>query len=172
MNGIQTRALDLLGNGVTPAQVAVALGVTESHISQMLSEEQFALAVAQRRYEKLQRHNETDDAYDAIEKQLLEKLKDCLGMMFNPDKILRAIQVINSAKRRGASAPDTTHMQQQIVTINMPVALLNQYIISSNSSNQITRVGEQDLVTIQPAQLLSSLKQRALTNEQPGSGKN
>lgn len=154
MSGKKTQALELLGSGVSPAQTALALGVSESLISQFMSEEEFSTAVVQKRYEKLAKYDKIDSVYDDIEAKLLEKLKDCLVFMTDSNKILRAIQVINGAKRRGSVESATPIQHQEIVTINMPTKIVNNYISQTSITNQITRVGDTDLVTIQPAALL------------------
>lgn len=154
MSSNRNRALDLLGSGVSPAQTALALGVSESLISQYMSEEEFSAAVVQKRYDKLAKYDKLDATYDTLESQLLEKLKDCMVFMTNPDKILRAIQVINGAKRRGTVESATPLQHQEIVTINMPTKIVNNYISQTSITNQITRVGDTDLITIQPSALL------------------
>src|SRR3989442_56905 len=99
----ESRALSLLGQGLGPEIVAAAVGASVSRISQLLSAPEFSAQVAELRYENLAKHNTRDNAYDSLEDTLIEKLKDCLPYMMRPMEILKAIQVINAAKRRGSS---------------------------------------------------------------------
>jgi len=158
-NATEEKAIKLLGSGCTPSQVATAIGVTESRISQLLATEEFAHAVASLRYEALAKHNETDAAYDSIEDALIEKLADVLPLMMRPMEILKAIQVINGAKRRGQSTPDQIINQQTVVNLTMPTQIINKF--SMNSNNQITNVGTQTLETIQSTSLLNQTKEKA-----------
>ena len=66
----EERALALLGSGVSPTAVAASLGITDSRISQLLSDENFAAEVATLRYQNLQKHNARDSAYDSLEDEV------------------------------------------------------------------------------------------------------
>lgn len=159
MNSLTTaesRALALLGNGIGPEQVAQAVGLTASRISQLLSDEQFAAQVAELRFEALSKHNERDSAYDSLEDELIEKMRDCLPLMVRPHEVLRAIQVINAAKRRGSSAPSSITEQHTIINLIMPTSILSEFSINAN--NQVVQAGDQPLVTIQSGTLLNKIK--------------
>jgi len=155
---LEIRALDLLGNGVSPEQTAAALGVSPGRISQLLSEEEFAKQVAQRRYEALSRHNKRDSDYDDMEDKLLKKLSDCLPMMVRPMEILKSIQIINAAKRRGSQHLDNSSEQKPIVELTIPVTILQQFV--TNPQGQVITAGAQSLETMQSGSLLASVKQR------------
>jgi hypothetical protein len=153
----ETRALSLLGQGLGPEVVAAAVGVSVSRISQLLSVPEFSAQVAELRYENLAKHNTRDNAYDAMEDSLLEKLKDCLPYMMRPMEILKAIQIINAAKRRGSSAPEHITSQQTVVQLLMPTQILQNF--TTNINNQVIKAGSQDLVTVQSASMNSLLSQ-------------
>lgn len=152
----EDRALSLLGQGLGPEVVAAAVGVSTSRISQLLSTPEFASAVAEARYENLAKHNQRDNAYDRLEDSLIEKLKDCLPYMMRPMEILKAIQVINAAKRRGSSAPESITSQQTVVQLIMPTQILQSF--TTNINNQVIKAGMQDLVTVQSSNMDSLLK--------------
>jgi hypothetical protein len=153
---IHDRALALLGSGVTPAHVAAALGVTESTISQLISEPTFAAQVAELRFAALSKHNERDSSYDTLEDALIERLNDCLPLMVRPMEILKAIQVINAAKRRGQSTPESITQQTTILQLNLPTSIINHYSI--NAQNMVVQAGDQELVTLQAGTLLKKVK--------------
>ena len=164
----EDRALSLLGSGVSAEQVAAALGVSASRISQLLSDTGFAAQVATLRYDSLQKHNVRDNTYDGLEDKLLTKLNSALPLLFRPTDILKAIQVVNSAKRRGQSAPEQVTNQQTIVSLVMPTQIVQQF--TTNINNQVVTAGGQDLNTMQSGKLLklaedSSSAQEKLTNE-------
>lgn len=154
----EERALKLLGSGLKPETVASALGVSLSRISQLLSAEEFALKVAQLRYESLQKHNETDEDYDTLEKTLINRLKDVLPLMTRPMEILKAIQVVNAAKRRGVSSPEQIESPSKLVELTIPIQIINKFMVDSD--NRVIEVEGQKLVTIQSGALLNQLKQR------------
>ena len=150
----EERALSLLGAGVTPEQVASALGVTVARISQLCSDPQFTARVAELRFEALNKHNERDSSYDSMEDRLISKLEDLLPLMMRPMEVLKAIQVINGAKRRGQSAPEQVTAQQTVVSIVMPTTIVNKFV--TNINNQVVKAGSQDLLTIQSGTLLKN----------------
>lgn len=152
----ESRALSLLGQGLGPEVVAAAVGVSTSRISQLLSDPEFSAKVAEARYNNLAKHNSRDNAYDAMEDTLLEKLKDLLPFMMRPMEVLKAIQVINAAKRRGSSAPETITNQQTVVQLLMPTQILQSF--TTNINNQVIKAGSQDLVTVQSANMTKMLE--------------
>lgn len=157
----EERALVLLGQGVIPEQVAAASGLSASRISQLLSQEHFAARVAELRFEALAKHNDRDAAYDALEDELIERMKDCLPLMVRPHEILKAIQVINQAKRRGSSAPNSITEQSTVIQLILPTQVLTQF--SLNQANQVVSVQgavSQDLLTIQSGSLLNMTKKK------------
>lgn len=149
------RALSLLGSGVAAEAVASALGVTPSYISQLLSDENFAAQVSQLRFETLSKHNERDSKYDTLEDKLLGKLENTVGLLMRPMDILRAIKVVNEAKRRGQSSEDSIVNQHNLVSINMPVQVVQQF--TTNIHNQVIAAGEQTLVTVPSGELADKL---------------
>jgi hypothetical protein len=164
----EERALTLLGQGIPPETVAASLGITASRISQLLSDENFAAQVAELRYTALAKHNERDSGYDALEDDLLERLRDCLPLMHRPMEILKAIQIINSAKRRGSSTPEAIQSKQSVLTLVMPIQVIQKF--TTNLQGQVTSVGEQQLLTIQSGNLsqLSREREKVLQNEPEG----
>jgi hypothetical protein len=151
----ETRALTLLGQGLGPEVVAAAVGVSTSRISQLLSDPTFSSQVADLRYKHLSKHNDRDNAYDRMEDTLLEKLQDLLPFMMRPMEVLKAIQVINQAKRRGSSAPESITSQQTVVQLLMPTQILQSF--TTNINNQVVKAGAQDLVTIQSSNMTKML---------------
>jgi hypothetical protein len=163
--GTQLRILELLGTGLSPEIVASAAGVTPSYISQLLSEESFSKQVTQLRFDNLQAASTRDRAYDDIEDKLIEKMRDLLPMMYKPLEVLRAITVINGAKRRGAVAPENIHINNTVVNLTIPNQILQRFIV--NATNQVVEVSgnemtdSQTLVTMPSSQLLGKFKQPA-----------
>jgi predicted transcriptional regulator len=172
LSGTEERALVLLGKGVTPAQTAAALGITESAISQLLSKDEFADAVAELRYKNLLSHSERDEKADSLEDRLLKKLADCIPYLMRPMEIARIYQIINGAKRRGQSAPESITASQEVVPLIMPTIITNKFTVNVN--NQVIQAGQQPLITVQSGSmqaLLSKHKEsqdvNLLTNGSP-----
>jgi len=155
----ERRALELLGSGAGPEQVASAVGVTTGAISQLLANENFAAAVADLRFQSLSSYNTRDEKINSLEDQLLEKLENLLPMMFRPMEVVRAYATINAAKRRGAAAPTTVNSTQNIVSITLPQIIVDRFTaVTTNINNQVIKVGDQDLITMQSGTLLALCK--------------
>ncbi len=166
LTNAEERALHLLGQGIIPEQAAMASGLSASRISQLLSQESFAARVAELRFEALSKHNDRDAAYDSLEDELLARMKDCLPLMVRPNEILRAIQTINAAKRRGSSAPQSITEQHTVINLILPTQILTQFAL--NPQNQVVSIqsesdnnsSNQSLLTIQSGSLLNQIKSK------------
>jgi len=158
VSSTESRALELLGAGVAPETVANALGVTASRISQLLSDEEFARKVTERKFETLQKHNARDTTYDSLEDTLTEKFQDVIPLMMRPMEILKSLQIINALKRRGTSTPESIHTQQTIVNLTVPVQVLTKFTRDIN--NQVIEAGDQTLLTIQSNKLQGLSRER------------
>lgn len=166
LNSTETRALELLGSGLSAEVVASALGVEPSRISQMLGREEFAQLVTEKRYQTLSKHNERDAKYDTLEDQLVDKLRGSVPLMVRPMEILKSIQVINAAKRRGQSAPSHITNQQTVVQITLPQVAVEKFI--TNNQNQVIKAGQQELLTIQSGSLLKEAQSKLAAARAPG----
>ena len=156
----EARALSLLGQGLGPETVASAIGVSVSRISQLLSTTEFAAAVADLRFKNLSKHNERDNEYDKLEDELILKMRDLMPFMVRPMEVARVLQIINAAKRRGSSTPESITNQQTVVSLNMPINVYQKFTV--NSVNQVIQAGQQQLITVQSgnmAKLLTASKQ-------------
>ena len=152
------RAILLLGSGLSPEVVASTLGITPSAISQMMSQDNIAARVTQLRYDAIQKHNIRDGSYDKIEDLLVEKMEELLPMMMRPMEVLKAISVINAAKRRGQSAPEAIGQAQKVVQLIMPTIVMQNFQV--DIKNTVIKTGEQDLLTMNPKHLLAQVKER------------
>jgi hypothetical protein len=155
LNSTEQRALILLGQGIEPRTVASAVGVTDSHISQLLSKPEFAARVADLRYDALAKHSVRDNAYDELEDTLIEKLKNCIPYMSKPMEILASVRIINQAKRRGQMVNPAAQSQNPVIQLSMPVQIINQFRLDVN--NQVIQAGQQQLVTVQSGSLKALL---------------
>lgn len=165
MSAQEDRILQLLGQGLQESVVASAVGVTPSAISQLLSRQDFAEAVAELRYKTLAAHTHRDNSYDELEDTLLEKLKSSVSLMYKPAELLKAVQIVNAAKRRGQAAPDHLTQQQTVINLQIPVKVVNKFTLTSNK--QVIEAGSQALNTMQSSTLSRLFEQRGSQNERP-----
>ena len=165
LTSIESRALELLSSGIEAVAVAGALGISESRISQLLAEPTFATKLAEARFEQLRKHNATDNEYDAVEKELIAILRKQIPMMAiaKPMEIARVLSIINSAKRRGASAPESITRTKPVVRLSIPIQVIQRFQV--NAANQVVEVGtdegSQELVTMQSGNVQRLLNEQA-----------
>lgn len=153
MSSVRERAISLLGDaGATQEQVALALGVEPSYISQLMGQPEFASEVANRRFTAMQKHSARDSNYDELEDAMIERFKQVMPMIIKPNEVLRAMKELNAMKRRAAPTLEQPVGAAASVVLNMPVKLVQTF--QTNINNQVISVRGQDLVTISPEQLL------------------
>lgn len=147
----EQRAIKLLAAGLQNSQAAAALGVTESRVSQMLAEENFAAEVAAAKFLAMEKRTTRDAAYDELEDTLLEKVKLASQFESRLPVLVKALQIINAARRSMTSGPAAGNLQQTVVNITIPQVAASMF--TTNSNNQVISAGEQQLLTIQSGAL-------------------
>lgn len=157
------KGLALLGAGLKPVDVATSLGCDPSLVSQWLMDEQFRQQVLAKRIENLQAHTKRDLRIDQIEDALISKLEANIPYMTKMRDIVAAFNIVNGAKRRGATvAGGDINLTQNIVQIHMPPAAQKVFFPKTNAQGEVVQVGDQVTVTKPLQQLLAErvLKQR------------
>jgi transcriptional regulator with XRE-family HTH domain len=167
---VKESAQELLALGLAPSQVANTLGVTESYISQLMANEDFAAEVQAHRVEASQKNLKYDARLNKIEEGFLNRIEEKLPMA-NLGQSLQAFRVLNNAKRRKESE-QTQHGSQisQVVHITLPATMIPQFI--KNANNEIIEVEGQTMISATPKGLENILAKRtqaalpAPTNEE------
>lgn len=144
------KALIMLGDGAPVSIVAAALGVTESTISQYMSDDGFKAQVTERKFHNMTRQTSIDSKYMDLEEKLLEKAEKVLPLMTKPTDVIRALKEINGTTRRGTHISDPSLVQSRVVNLVIPVAIAQKFV--SNINNQVIEVrddsgSQQSLVT-------------------------
>ena len=158
----------MLGKGISQVNVALAVGTTESYISQLLADEAVAAEVSALRVANLESDTKRDDKANTIEDKLLDKLEESIDLMFKPGEILRAYQIVNNAKRRGTDSNTSNPLANNtIINISLPAHTAARFI--TNSEGQVVEAektldsGEtvtQSLVTLQSSKVKELLQNR------------
>lgn len=147
----------LLGNGVPAAQAAKAVGCSAAYVAELMAEAGFSEEVATMRVGKLHAATERDAKYDAIEDKLLGNLETMAPLMLQPAMLLKAITVVNGAKRRGVTDAETVAAQKAtVVVLHLPEVLRHRYKLNPN--NEIIEVDGRTLLTIDSNAILANLE--------------
>jgi type I site-specific restriction endonuclease len=153
----KSKAISLLGSGVSPTQVASALGCEISYISQLLADEGIAQQVAELRTADVMKYKTMDDKYDELEKKFLEKLENIIPYIMKPDQILRSLQFLNSAKRKSTGLAKEIEAGE-VVKLTLPSVVINAYTINMNGN--MVKVGERSLAAMPSDILMKTLESR------------
>jgi transcriptional regulator with XRE-family HTH domain len=154
---IRERVIELLGAGVTQSQVAAALGVEESYVSQLMSEEEVRAEVSNLRATKAAGYIQVDGTIENLEEVALERITRLLPMEANLMKALKVFQVMNAAKKKSESSI-APQQPANIVTINLPQQALVTFQMSSDK--QVIDIAGRSLTTMPSHQLQARLKER------------
>lgn len=153
----RSKALSLLASNVPQHIVASTLGVSDSLISQLMADDDFLLELSNLKFEKLEKETQRDLKYDLMEDTLLKQLEDFVGVMTDPVKIAKVLQIINGAKRRGAAGASLDSSSAgTIVTLVLPKTTAATFVF--NVGNQIISDGERELRTIQTSEFASTVQ--------------
>lgn len=157
-NALRDRIIAFLGNSphLPTSVVAGACGVTDAYVSQIYSDPECRERITALRVKHLERSSKLDENYDKLEESLQHKLAQQLPQIYKPDQTIRAIQVINAAKRRGAGTAQENGAAGagQVVQLTLPTAFIHNFTVNVN--NQVVSAGPQDLTTI-PIQAIPAL---------------
>lgn len=154
---------ELLGMNIPANVVATAVGVSESYISQLLSEETFAKEVAELRIAYTTANAARDRNYDSIEDSLIERLTEQLESPLKFTKtseLLAAIRVINSAKRRAAPQELSSQLAQtNIVQLQLPEGseFAAKFIV--NKENQVLEIAGRSIATMGAKAVVKKLEE-------------
>lgn len=151
--GLPSRAIKLLGSGALQVEVAKALGVSESQVSQWMAERDFSEQVSELVKKNFADQCVIDENYNRVERKLSERLLSAAEMMFDPDKILRTLKFVNEAKRKVAPQENSNGMNGNGTTIfNAPVTLILPAPVAKefifNPYNEIVGIDGKEVTTI------------------------
>lgn len=152
---------ELLGSGLTVEVTADALGVTQGYISQLLAEEDFKSEVIALKTKNLTANSERDKKIDSIEDGLIDQLSEAVEnrAIYKPREILSAFAVVNAARRRGVPAQAAVGLQQLVVNLQLPAAVVTRF--STTAQGEVIDVTvddrKQTLITMPSGQLLKEL---------------
>lgn len=151
----KNRIKELLGSGLSNDLVATTVGCDHSYISQLMADEQFHNEVVELRAASLTANTKRDRAIDNIEDKIVEKLSDSLDMIFKPRDLLSAFAIVNKAVRRGVPAREGLVVNQQVINLTIPQAVIKNF--SLNSLGEVVAVEGQTMVTMPAKTLLKNL---------------
>lgn len=152
------RAIEFLCQGVSTTQVAKALGVDASYISQLRQDPEIAAKIAEAEaavtVQDVTHDKMLDDAEDAALQRIHANMK-----FANFGQALAAFKVLNSAVRRNdKSSLVPTNVTNVQVNLTLPATALPAYVM--NPRNEIVEVEGKTMISAVPKSLDDLLAKR------------
>lgn len=150
----------LAESGIAPALIAKRAGVSESYISQVLSEDSIRARTIKAQLAVLDERTARDAKYDAIEDELLEKTKKLVPALYKPQDIIKVLLMINRAERRGATSQQLAELansrQDSVVPLELPERVRTKIIKSH--TREVISVNGRGLITKDSRTLLQEIE--------------
>lgn len=150
----------LAESGIAHSLIAKRTGVSESYISQVLSEDSIRTKTIQAQLAVLDERTARDAKYDAIEDALLEKTSEIVPNLYKPQDIIKVLMMINKAERRGASSQQLAELansrQDSVVPLELPERIRTKIIKSH--TKEVISVNGRGLITKDSRTLLQEIE--------------
>lgn len=156
---------EMLAQGVPAANVATALGISESYISQLQASEDFRADVDAARGQAAPADVAYDRKLDSIEEQFLDRIESRAAFA-NLQQSMQGFKLLNGARRRRDHAVLAgTKTPAVVVNITLPASILPKYML--NQQNEIVEVEGQTMVSATPKSLEAIISSRKSAQSPP-----
>jgi len=156
-SGIRGRAKEMLSLGIPASAVAARLGVTDSMISQLLADPDFAASVQEATIESSDEDQQFDNLLQKTELESLQNISNKIKFG-NLQQSLVAFRTLNGARKRRDSSILATQPVGSVVQISMPVVLIPTYVM--NARSEIVEVDGQVMASASPKRLDEIVQQK------------
>jgi len=148
------KLLGLLGAEVSQTAAALACGVSDGYVTQLLKDPEFVRALGNVRSVKIEAAVKHDAQIDSVEAKALQAVENRLPLVRNASEAARIFQILNASKRHATAGSNTAAPGAQQVNIVLPRAA--SVHISMNSQNQVIEVEGKTMATL-PSRSLPGL---------------
>lgn len=164
---MEENILQLLAQpNITQADVAAVLDVTEGYVSQIVNTPEFQTKLSKVKVASLAAETAHDTKLANTETKALEKVSQMLDYVTKPIEAAKIFQVLNNAKRRGATEAEkqtVINSQNTVVMLQLPSIIKQKF--TTNTNNEVVQIGDRPMVTMDSQLLLTKIKEQQ--NEQP-----
>ena len=137
-------AINLLAQGIPTSQVAAAVGVSDSYISQLKADEEVQRQIAERQAAHSIADSNFDSTLERAEAMALEKIEKNLPFA-NMGQALAAFRILNSARRRKDELIQKDTAVSVTVNLTLPANNIPRYI--TNQANEIIEVEGKTMIS-------------------------
>lgn len=154
-------AINLLAQGIPTSQVAAAVGVSDSYISQLKADEEVQRQIAERQAAHSIADSNFDSTLERAEAMALEKIEKNLPFA-NMGQALAAFRILNSARRRKDELAQKDTAVSVTVNLTLPANNIPKYI--TNQANEIVEVEGKTMISASAKTLDQILAARSGTD--------
>lgn len=169
----------MIASGMKPASVANRLNVSKAYIANLAEDEEFQAslkdahaALINRRSDIITRQQRIDDFIAEAEEKTIKAISENIELIAkNPNRAIKAFQVLNTAKRRSHDVEvENTRGEtnSDVVRLDLPEHIrkaAKNVSIKKNSQNEVIQVGERVLKTTPSAKLFQDLDDGKIQEE-------
>lgn len=159
---MESTILQLLAQpNITQADVAAVLNISPSYVSQIVNTPDFQTQLSKIKVESLVAETAHDTKLSTTESKALTKLEQMLDYVSKPLEAAKIFQVLNAAKRRGASEAEqqtVINSQNTVVMLQLPTIIKQKF--TTNSNNEVVQIGDRPMVTMDSQLLLAKTKEK------------
>lgn len=151
--------ISMLAQGIPTSQIAAALGVDDSYISQLKADPEVQQQVAEQAAAATVKDLAFDELLESAEEKALERIEKNVHFA-NMGQALAAFRVLNGAKKR-REASLIALSGTTAVTVNLTLPAINIVNYTTNRNNEIVEVEGKTMISASVRSLDSILAQRA-----------
>lgn len=155
---MKDKIIEMLGKGITPTQVASAVGCDDSYISQLMSDEIIFAQVMQLKAEHFSKFVDQDSRLDAAESAALDKVATLAQFITKPSEAVRVYAVLNAAKRRTTDSVSNAQAVALTVALDLPEAARVRFTVTNDK--QVIEIEGRSMTTMPARSLAARLEQR------------
>lgn len=155
---MRDRIIEMLGNGIPATNVAAALGVDDSYISQVVSEDGVQEEVTVLRAARFSHFAARDAKLEQFEEAALDRMGKLIPFITKSGEAARVYGVLNAAKRKTTDVNSSNAAPSSIVVLAIPESARVQLTLSSDK--QVIEVAGRSMVTMQAKTLAQRLEDR------------
>jgi DNA-binding CsgD family transcriptional regulator len=161
LNASEEQVFNLLASGLNAAMVASTLSLSESYISQLLSQSDFRDRVTSARLAKNKGLVERDDKLELTEAKALERLALLLPMVVKPLEAARIYQTLNSAKRTTSLPANSSTAGGATVVLNLPKSASVQFTLT-HDTNQVLEVDGRSMAPLPASRVKELMTEKSM----------
>lgn len=152
------KLVDLLARNIPQLQISKALGISESRVSQLATDERVVELVTERQAELATAEVDSITSLETINKSLLSRMDVLAEESDSLNEVVNAYEKINRlvAQKKGFSTESEDGIRK--ITIQAPVFIQQNIQVNKNTNNEIISIDDRAMTTMPTTAIHKLLK--------------